>query len=46
MKGNELKRSILEIVEKVTRNEVEKNKEGNSFCIGFFHQPKRPTNYK
>lgn len=42
MKKSNLKTSVLRVVQKVIRSEVERNNSGNSFCIGILHQPKRP----
>ena len=33
MKKSNLKRNILECIQKVAESEIEKNKSGNSFCI-------------
>ena len=41
MKKSNLKRNILECIQKVAESEIEKNKSGNSFCIAILHQPKR-----
>lgn len=42
MKQTEVKKSLLGIMERTVRTEVERNNSGRPFCIGFFHQPKRP----
>lgn len=45
-KGN-VNDAILKAVEKIARNEVEKNYfDWPPICAGFFHQPKRPKNVK
>lgn len=43
MEKNNLKRSILKVVEKIIRVEVEKNDSyWPPLCNGIYHQPKRP----
>lgn len=42
MKRNNVKVSVLKMVQKAVATEVERNNSGNSFCIGILHQPKRP----
>lgn len=44
MKKNEkIGKQVLKLVERVTRNEVEKNVfSWPPTCIGIYHQPKRP----
>lgn len=37
-----LNREMLMLLEKVSRNVVEREKGGQSFCQVFWHQPKRP----
>lgn len=37
-----MKRSLIAVMERTVRTEVERNNSGHPFCIGFFHQPKRP----
>ncbi|MBQ6886757.1 MAG: cyclic lactone autoinducer peptide [Lachnospiraceae bacterium] len=38
---------VLRVVEKIVRNEVEKNCfDWPPVCMGIFHQPKRPKNVK
>jgi len=40
-------KQVLKLVEKVARNEVEKNEYSwPPVCIGIYHQPKRPRNKK
>lgn len=34
--------SLLGIMERAVRTEVERNNSGHPFCIGFLHQPERP----
>ncbi|HHV09735.1 MAG TPA: cyclic lactone autoinducer peptide [Clostridiales bacterium] len=48
MKTNEkIGKQVLKLVEKVARNEVEKNAYSwPPVCIGIYHQPKRPGNKK
>lgn len=44
MKENKkIKKMALKVVEKIVRNEVEKDKYGDPpICFGIIHQPKRP----
>jgi cyclic lactone autoinducer peptide len=46
MKGKEkLRKKVLKVVERVARNEVEKNMfTWPPICLGIYHQPKRPQN--
>lgn len=42
MKQADIKRSLLSVMERTVRTEVERNNSGHPFCMSFFHQPKRP----
>ena len=43
MKNSKVGTKVLAAVEKITRNEVERNKFGwPPVCMGIYHQPKRP----
>lgn len=42
MKQADMKRSILTVMERTVRTEVERNNSGHPFCTLFLHQPKRP----
>lgn len=37
------KRSLLGVMERAVRTEVERNNSGRPFCMAFLHQPERPT---
>lgn len=42
-KERKLEKKVLGAVEKVARNEITRNLDGRlPFCMGIFHQPKRP----
>lgn len=46
-KTEKINNTILKAVERIARNEVEKNcYDWPPVCMGFFHQPKRPKNVK
>ncbi len=42
MKQADIKKSLLSVMERTVRTEVERNNSGHPFCITFLHQPKRP----
>lgn len=42
MKQTDIKKSLLAVMERTVRTEVERNNSGHPFCITFLHQPKRP----
>ncbi len=42
-KNSKIKKAALKVVERIVRNEVEKDVCGDPpICSGIFHQPKRP----
>lgn len=42
-KDGTIRKKALKVVEKIVRNEVEKDKYGDPpICFGIIHQPKRP----
>lgn len=42
-KSRKIKKMALKVVERIVRNEVEKDKWGDPpICLGITHQPKRP----
>lgn len=42
-KSEKIKKTALKVVERIVRNEVEKDKWGDPpICFGITHQPKRP----
>lgn len=42
-KNETIRKKALKVVEKIVRNEVEKDKYGDPpICFGIIHQPKRP----
>lgn len=46
-KKDKINDTVLKIMERIARNEVEKNcYDWPPVCAGFFHQPKRPKNEK
>ena len=46
-KTEKINDTVLKAVERIARNEVEKNCfDWPPDCAGFFHQPKRPKNVK
>lgn len=46
-KTEKINDTVLKAVERVARNEVQKNcYKWPPDCMGFFHQPKRPKNVK
>lgn len=42
MKQADIKSSLLAVMERTVRTEVERNNSGHPFCMAFLHQPKRP----
>ncbi len=43
MKTTKMKQTVLKVVERVTREEVERDMyRWPPICIGLYHQPKRP----
>ena len=42
MKQDDMKRSLLAVMERTVRKEVVRNNSGHPFCMSFLHQPKRP----
>lgn len=42
MKQADVRKKLLTVMERTVRLEVERNNSGRPFCIGIFHQPKRP----
>lgn len=41
-----INKKVLKVVERVTRNEIKRACGDPPFCLGIFHQPKRPVENK
>lgn len=41
-----INKKVLKVVERVTRNEIKRASGDPQFCLGIFHQPKRPVEHK
>ena len=39
-------KKVLKVVERVIRNEIKRASGDPPFCLGIFHQPKRPVEHK
>lgn len=40
-----INKKVLKVVERVTRNEIKRASGDPPFCLGIFHQPKRPVEH-
>lgn len=41
-----INKKVLKVVERVIRNEIKRASGDPPFCLGIFHQPKRPVEHK
>ena len=41
-----INKKVLKVVERVIRNEIKRASGDPPFCLGIFHQPKRPVELK